>query len=130
MFGNRIRRIFGDAHDVNFAVGVFHIDIVITGAPHGNRFDAILYENIDGFGIDIIVDESTDDIVARREFCCVGRKLALEEFERVAVVLIFLFEVFAIVGFGVENEHFHKYNPYVAGCDENGISDGTPLFGG
>lgn len=108
VFGDGVGGIFGDAHDVNFIEGVFHIDVVVARAAQRNRLDADTAQNIDGFGADIVVDKGANGVIASGKRGGIGGKFAFEEFKRKAVGLIFRVEIVSIVGFCIKNHDFHR----------------------
>lgn len=108
VFGDGVRRVARDADDVDAAVCVAHIDVIEACAAHGNEFDAAIGEDVDGFSGNIIIYEGADGVVASGEFCGIGREFTFEILNFEIIFFIFSIEIFAVIGFCIKDQYFHK----------------------
>lgn len=117
VFSDAVRRISGHAGDTDTVVGGgLEIDIVVTGGANGDIADAQLAELAENLGIDPVVNEDADGILALGKADRVGGKPWFEEGEVVAVFRQ-IEEELPVIVFGAENGNAHRVMKHGRGTD-------------
>ena len=89
VLGDRMRRVPGNPdHGQVRRTGRFEVHVVEAGTPEHDRPQPRRCQHADDLGIDDVVDEYADRVVARGEWSGVGPKGKVEPGEVVALVSI------------------------------------------
>ena len=102
IFGHGVRGVSWHADDGNFAVSGFQADVVVSGAAHGDKFNAHIVERVNGFVVDIVVDESAHRVESFCHSDGLWSESGFKIFELEAIVFIAFVKEAAVVRFGVK----------------------------
>ncbi len=136
VFGDRVGRIGRHAQNVNFTEGRGKVDVAVTGAAHGQHPNTVVVQGVERRGVDIVIDEGADRVVAGGQFGSLGREPRLGVVDDVAVVD--RVKSGFIVGLGVVKQNlFHRKPPsalygliITRGCENKkpGLRPGVAFF--
>ena len=113
MLGDCKWRVLRHSNDVNLSKCMANIDVIVTCTPHRDGSHADIDEDIDRRGANVVVDERTNDIIARCQLRSIGRELAFDVLYFKSISFVFFIEIFAVIRLGIEYNDFHRYFSYV-----------------
>lgn len=108
---DRIRRVCRHSNDMDLAVRIFDVDVVVARAPKRDQADVHLHEFIDDFAVHVIVNEYTHNIAPFSQAAGVFGQTRLIENYLISVIAVRPDKRILVVILGIEKSYLHAINP-------------------